>query len=253
MKSTPSPEESRRRGPPLALMIAGLAAGCARPTAPSVAPAPAPAATGPAAAANTAPAVTLRKIDREAVLAGLKEDGIQVVEPKGVVVRSFRYANLTEPLDLIAEVEQTPVAPGQVNPLEYTLPPDGLLTGDGTFDMVLLPAASTGRPGTQIVFVVAPDGDRRRSVVHDTPPLWFQWPGVRPRVQTRLDGGPLNPKPGRMYKLIAYSTGDPNSLRGVTLNLRCRTAKRAEPSPDATSRPSPPDRSRAGAPSGAPR
>jgi hypothetical protein len=188
-------------------------------------------------------------MDRNAVLAGLEEDGIHVVEPKGVVVRSFRYANLSDPLNVIAEIDQTPVVPGRVNPLEFGLPPDGLLTGDGTFDMVVLPPGSASRPGTQIVFLVAPAGGRRRMVVHDTPPLWFEWPGVRPRVQSRLDGGTLNPKPGRTYKLIAYSSGDPKSIRGVTLNLRCRTAKRAEPAPVATAGPPQADRSPAEAPS----
>jgi hypothetical protein len=234
------------------LLIAWLAAGCAGEKTPGAAPATAATASpSPAGAGPSAPAITLRKMDRDAVLAGLKEEGVRVVEPKAVVARSFGYASLTDSLNLIAEVDQTPVAPGQVNPLEFGLPPDGLLTGDGTFDMVLLPPASTGRSGTQIVFQVVPAGGRRRLVVHDVPPLWFQWPGVRPRVQSRLDGGPLNPKPGRSYKLIAYSTGDPNSLRGLTLNLRCRSAKRAEPAPDATAGPPHADGNRAGAPSGA--
>jgi hypothetical protein len=240
MTNTPSLDRSRRRRGPPPLLIAVLAAGCAGENTPGAAPVPVPAATAfpsPAGPGPSVPMITLGKMDRDAVLAGLKEEGVRVVEPEAVVVRSFRYANLTDSLDLIAEVDQTPVAPGQVNPLEFALPPDGLLTGDGTFDMVLLPPASTDRPGTRIVFQVVPAGGRRRLVVHDLPPLWFQWPGVRPRVQTRLDGGPLNPKPGRSYKLIAYSAGDPNSLRGVTLNLRCRSAKRVEPAPAATAGP----------------
>src|SRR5207237_1361648 len=72
----------------------------------------------------------------------------------------------------------------------------------GTLDRVLLPPASPGGEGVRVVLRSVPaGGDGGRLVAHDAPPLWFGWPERMVRAQSRLDGGPLNPKPARTYKL----------------------------------------------------
>jgi hypothetical protein len=166
------------------------------------------------------------KSDRDGVLSALKEHGIEVVRPEDIVVRTFRYTGLKEPLEWFVEVEQKPPAEGQESMLRLSLPPDRREVGDGTLDLVLLPPMSTGREGMRVVLRSVPaGGDGGRLVAYDAPPLWFGWPERMARAQSRLDGGPLNPKPARTYKLISYSASQKDTSKEAFLTLRCKSPK----------------------------
>jgi len=235
MMSPPRPDDHRRHLRPLAaclVVIACLAGGCAESTSTATPdPAASPTATAPPSSdqGKSAPAeaaIVGAKSDRDGVVAALKEQGIDVVRPKDIVLHAFRYTGLKDPLEWFVEIEKKPLAEGQEGPLRISLAPDRRELGGGTLDLVLLPPTSTGQEGTRVVLRSVPDGGGGgRLVAQDVYPLWFGWPKRTVRVQSRLDGGPLDPKPARTYKLITYVASGEGSSVEISLTLKCRSPK----------------------------
>ena len=165
MLSIPRLDDHRRPfGPLRACLLACLAGGCTQSTSTAT---PGPTANPTATASPSsdqggsvpgAPAIVAAKSDRDGVLSALKEHGIEVVRPEDIVVRTFRYTGLKEPLEWFVEVEQKPPAEGQESMLRLSLPPDRREVGDGTLDLVLLPPMSTGREGMRVVLRSVPAG-----------------------------------------------------------------------------------------------
>jgi hypothetical protein len=218
-----------RHGAGRALLLSALLAGCSGP--PSAAPPTAPAAlatpSGPGDAGP--PTIQTEKADRKAVLAGLKDATTGSADARGIEIRAYRFSGLTEPLEVLVQIERSRDPKGHNGLETISLITEGPPIPQGIVRMILLPPEATGREGARVVLQVVPDGPGRAQVLsRDVSPLWFGWAKRRLMSQSSLvQGKPQTLRRGKGPPLVGYSSRDPATGAEVILELRCRLVSRS--------------------------
>jgi hypothetical protein len=205
-----------------ATLALGWLAGCTG--SPTLAPAgttPLPPTATPAESRSaSSPVVYKGKPDLEAFVASLRGIGIEPVTTKGIDLRTFRFAEMVDLLELTLTLVEYQKPSGAKETTEIDLTSDGVIN-EGTINLALLPPAATGKEGAKIVIQIVPDGPGRVSTTaRDVSPLWYATPDVRPRIQSGLDSGSKLPirRNARGLKLIGYSCAD-------QIEFRCRAVE----------------------------
>src|SRR5262249_36627438 len=108
-----------------AVLLSGLLAGGSEPPSATTPPAPVSLTTSPPPKGADLPAIRMEKSGRKAVLAGFKDAMTGSAEARGIDIRSFRFSGLTEPLEVLVQIEQNPAPQGSNGPETISLTTEG--------------------------------------------------------------------------------------------------------------------------------
>jgi hypothetical protein len=166
----------------------------------------------------------LERADRKAVLAGLKDAMTGSADARGIEIRAYRVSGLTEPLEVLVQIDRVQDTKGDNGPETISLITEGPPIPQGIVRMILLPPEATGREGARVVLQVVPDGEgRTQTLVRDVSPLWFGWVKRRFVVQSFVESrNSLRLRRGKGLKLVGFDAWDRATGARVALDLRCR-------------------------------
>jgi hypothetical protein len=203
-----------------------LLAGCSAPQPPATQTAPGTLAAPSDPKGAEPPAIRKEASDRKAVLAGLKDSVTGSTEARGIDIRSYRFSGLTEPLEVLVQIEQPPDRAGENGREAFSLVTEGPPIPQGVVRMILLPPEATGREGVRVILQVVPDGQgRTQTLSRDVSSLWFGWAKRRFVAQEFAESGnTLKLRRGKGLKLVSYFAQDLATDARISLDLRCRPA-----------------------------
>jgi hypothetical protein len=211
------------------VLLSGLLAGCSGPPSSATPAVPVALATSSDPKGAEGPTIQTETSDRKAVLAGLPGSTTVSASARGIDIRSFRFSGLTEPLEVLVQIDRAQDPHGDNGVETISLITEGPPIPRGIVRMILLPPEATGRQGARVILQVVPDGEGRVQILsRDISPLWFGWAKRRVMPQAFLERDhPLRLRGGKGLKLVGYSAQDSATGARIFLDLRCRPAARS--------------------------